>query len=58
MSNYSVKSTTAASGAFLATEAIPFSHDAFDVYISLEPIICPFVAVRLKKKEPSFAVLR
>ena len=48
-------STTGASGAFLPTEAMPFSIDDVVLYISLFPIGSPFAAFRTKNAEPSFA---
>jgi hypothetical protein len=37
-----------ASGAFFFTDSIPLSREATDSYISLLPMICPFVAFKLK----------
>ena len=51
-------STTAASGAFLATDEMPFSIDDADLYISLLPIGSPFAALRTKYGDPSFAFFR
>jgi len=46
--------TTSASGAFLITESIPFSHAASDSYTSEVPITCPFPALRLNLHPPFF----
>ena len=48
----SVRSTISASGAFFITEAIPLFMLTLLAYIWLMPMICPLVAVKLKKGLP------
>ena len=51
-------STTAAFGAFVFTELMPFSIAEVDEYISLFPITWPLPAFRVKNGEPLAEVLR
>ena len=53
-----VRSATSASGAWVFTEAIPFSQAALPEYIWLLPMVWPLLALRLKYGLPSLAVRR
>lgn len=53
-----VLSLTVGVGPLVLTDSMPLSRAAALEYISLWPMICPLVAVRLKKGEPLVAVLR